>query len=224
MRRGRRWILWVGGIVAVALLVGYGTRFVPFFEIRRVEVIGLRYLDPAAVLDSMQIPLQRNLFEDLGGLQRRAGELPGVARVEIHRRLPGTLQLIIRERSPVALLADSSGMLVLGARGDTLPFDPVVSALSLPVVVVADTMVLRVLSLVKAMDSSLFAMVDDAQRIHGAVVLSSGGRWVRLLPGSGQSDFVAIQAVRRDLAGRAESFVGIDASFDGWVVVRREGV
>ena len=223
MTAGRRRAFWFAAALLAGAFTVYGIRFVPFFEVRRVEVHGLRYLDPLAVVESLGIEPNRNLFAPLGALQARAVAFPGVASVEVRRRMPGTLSFVIRERVPVALLAGTDGLVPLAADAATLPFDPIVSGLSLPLVVVADTTVLRVLSLVRALDSTLFTMIDAAEPAGRAVVLTAGSRRVTLHADLGASDFVGLQAVRRDLTERAESFEEIDTRFDGWVVVRREG-
>lgn len=222
MTRARLWGLRVAVVVVVLGALGVSLRFVPFFDVRQIEVIGARYLDPAVVLEALAVEPDRSIFASLGGLEARAAALPGVARADLQRRLPGTLRVRVVENAPVALVVADSGLIPLGAAGDTLPFDPLVSGLSLPVLAAPDTGVLRMLALVRVMDGALYDLVDAAGPLDGAVELVSGRRRVVLHPGFGTEDFVALQAVRRDLVGRTETFRLIDTRFDGWLVVRRE--
>jgi cell division septal protein FtsQ len=212
-------------IAAVAVVLGlgvYGLRFVPFFDVRRIEVVGLRYLDPMTVLDALDVAPDRSVFASLRDVEARAAALPGIARADVRRRLPGALQIRLAELMPVALVPGDSGLLPLAGSGDTLPFDPLVSGMSLPVVAEPDTSVLRILADVRVMDSTLFEFVDAAASLGGGVQLVAGDRHIVLQGTFGPDEFLALRAVRRDLVDRAETFEAIDTRFEGWVIVRRE--
>src|SRR5205085_11375637 len=89
-------------------------RGLDFFRVRRVEIAGLQYLDPAKVIEALTLSSRASVFDDPVPLARRVAALPGVTAAEIGRRLPGTLLVELQETAPVALA---------GPGGELVPLD-----------------------------------------------------------------------------------------------------
>jgi hypothetical protein len=210
-------------LLGVALWLGSPSllRQLDFFRVRRVEMVGLQYLDPAKVIDALKLPTTASVFDDPAPLARRVTALPGVTAADVGRRLPGTLIVQLEETVPVALASRDGDLVPLDRRGRVLPFDPLRSAPDLPVVANADAQVAGVLGRVRDNDPELFARIGSAWRVGPDVVLEVGGR--RLLFGAQVSaeDIRAVMAVEQALARSGRAYQELDGRFAGQVIVRR---
>jgi cell division septal protein FtsQ len=224
---GRRlrpgWKLTGALIGALALWFGLPPllRGLEFFRVRRVEIDGLQYLDPARVVAALKLSPKASVFDDPTPLGRRVFALPGVASVEVGRRIPGTLELVIEERRPVALASRGSGLVLVDARGKVLPYDPLTSAPDLPLAVNGDPLVTAVLARVRDSDPDLFARIGSAWRVGPDVVLETGGRRLWFGAQVSAEDLRAVTAVEQALARTGRPYEELDGRFAGQVIVRR---
>src|ERR1019366_686459 len=101
-----------------------GATRMEYFHVRSVEVQGVRYLDPATVVERMAVDTMRSVWDDNAVLVARVKSLPQVADAVITRRLPGTLIVSIRENLPVALSPSPRGLEAVDSSGVVLPIDP----------------------------------------------------------------------------------------------------
>jgi len=211
-----------GAVLAAVLLGPLALRGLGAFRVRRIELVGTRYLAPERLVDRLGLKPDQNLFDDARVIERRAEQVPGVVSARVERRLPGTLRLVLVERAPVAFAPGPDGLVALDAEGETLPYDPAATALDVPVMPRADSVVLRALASVRAADSTLYQEVQTAERgPDGAVVLTLGRQRMLLRAGPPAAVVQAVAAVRRQLAATGRPYAELDARFSGWVVVRR---
>lgn len=237
-RASRRVLLWGGAALAVMGLWSASPallRRLAFFRVRQVEMVGIRYLDPAAVLAALRLTSRASVFDDTDLLADRIRGVGGVADARVVRRLPGALKVIVREIEPVALVATPRGnLLVVDGGGEILPFDPAQGGagsgggLDLPVVQIADSGVVRVLARIQALDPALFQAIDAARRVDGErgdVLLEFGSppHRVLLARDAGPEVVQAVALVARDLAAKARPYAELDARYAGQIVVRRKG-
>ncbi|MBI2536836.1 MAG: FtsQ-type POTRA domain-containing protein [Gemmatimonadetes bacterium] len=223
MKRRGVWFAGATALVLGGVVVGpVALRQLAFFGVRRVELVGTRYLAPEQLVARLGLAPDQNLFDDTGEIARRVERVGGVVSARVERRLPGTLRITVVERVPVAFAPGPNGLVPLDAAGQALPYDPAATGLALPVVPRADSLVLGALAQVRAADSALYQDVDAAQRGEaGAVLLELGPRRV-MLRGRPTIDAVqAVAAVRRHLAASGRPYAELDARFEGWVVARR---
>jgi POTRA domain, FtsQ-type len=216
----------LGAVVIVGLIWG-GTPLVldrmEFFRIRRVEIAGIQYLPPAKVLDALALDSQASVFDDFSAAGRRLNALPGVVTAQVHRRLPGTLEIALVEAVPVALTPRSGGLALLDSTGKVLPFDPATSAPDVPIAATADRVVARVLASVQIHDPALFARVRTAWRVRDDVLLDVEGRRFWFGPAVTAEDIRAVMAVAQDLARRGRRYWELDGRYAGQVIVRQAG-
>jgi len=191
-----------------------------FFRIRRVEFVGMRYLAPAVALDALRLGPAASVFDDLEPLQRRVYALKGVQRVEVARRLPGTLVVRLSESVPVALAPAGRVMALMDSAGRILPFDPARAAPDLPIAERADERIGRLLRRVQRFDPALFGRVTWAGRSRNDVVLVADGRRLLFRPGASAEEMRAVTAVAADLARKGRGYSELDGRFAGQVVVR----
>lgn len=223
--RGLRRLLWVVGgcLVAAAVwfVVPFGLRHLEFFRVRRVEIVGLQYLDAAKVVAAAKIPPRVSVFDDLEPMETRLRALRGVAGAEVSSRAPGTLRITLSEVQPVALTPKGDRLAIVNERGEVLPFDPLASAPDLPVLIGGGELVARALARAKEFDPGLFARIDAAWRVGPDVVFEVGGRWFWFSSGLTAEDIRAVTAVEQALARNGRVYQELDGRFAGQVVVRR---
>jgi len=159
--RGLRRALWLLGacVVALALWLAlpFGLRHLEFFRVRRVEIVGLQYLDAAKVIAAAKLAPRASVFDDHEPLAARLRALPGVAGAEVGSRAPGTLRIELAEAEPVALAPKGDRLAMVNERAEILPFDPLGSAPDLPVLIGGGEVVAGALARAKELDPGLFA-------------------------------------------------------------------
>jgi cell division septal protein FtsQ len=192
-----------------------------FFRVRRVEIAGLQYLDPAKVIGALKLGPTASVFDDPAPLARRVYAIPGVAAVDVSRRLPGTLEVELVETAPVALASRGDGLALLDARGRVLPYDPLRSAPDLPLAANGDAVVTGVLARVRDADPDLFARIGAAWRVGPDVILEVGGRRLWFGAQVSAEDIRAVMAVEQALARTGRPYQELDGRFAGQVIVRR---
>ncbi len=194
-----------------------------FFEVRRIEVVGARYLAPATVVGALGLKAGASVWSDLSGTERRVRTLGGVASAKVSRRLPATLVVAVAEVEPVALAAGPTGLVPIAPDGRPLPYDPATAPVDAPVVPSAVPVLVAALATVRSADPALFADVAAARRGGGGggeVVLELDGGRLLLEAPVDPTVVRAMSAVRRDLGSRGRSWKELDGRYRGWVVVR----
>jgi len=212
-------------MVAAWFLAPLGLSKLAFFQLRQVEVVGLRYLSPEMVLARIGIEADRNVFESLSEIDRRAEEVPGIVSARVVRRLPGTLRLELVEDPPVAFARGENGLVPLDIDARPLPYEPSVTGFDLPVAERPEPVLTRALATIRGADPQLFELVDGARRGQGGmVILELGEQRLILREDPLPAEIRAVETVRWHLTQNTVPFIELDARFDGWVVVRRGGV
>jgi len=194
-----------------------------FLEVRRVEVVGARYLAPATIIGALGLKSGASVWQPLGALERRVGSLGGIASVRVSRHLPATLRVEVTEVEPVAMAAGPSGMVPVGADGRPLPYDPATAPVDAPVVGRAEPPLIAALAAVQSADPALFGLVSAARTdggVGGGVELELDSGRLLLRTPVDPAVVRAMAAVRRDLGSRDRSWRELDGRFQGWVVVR----
>lgn len=192
-----------------------------FFRVRRIEVVGVRYLPADAILEAFAAPDSANLFDDWDDNRDEIQGMAGVREASVDRRLPGTLRLIITETTPVALSPVSDRMALIDVDGLVLPFDPSRSAPDLPVMLAADSATAGLLARIRMVAPGLYHRISTAQRVEDDVLLTFDRKRLWLRPGASPSTIRAVVAVEHDLIQRSENFRELDGRFADQVVVRQ---
>lgn len=88
------------------LFVGLLLVYLPYFNLREVEVVGNRRLSRAEVVEASGMESGINLLTvDLGSIAARLCRHPWVRSASVYRRFPGRIVLEVEERTPKAILA-----------------------------------------------------------------------------------------------------------------------
>jgi cell division protein FtsQ len=215
-----------GIILAVALVTsprwGRATLHrLTYFHVRKLEIRGVRYLQPEDVVARLRVDTLRSIVDDVTPLEVRLRSHPQVAAVEITRRFPGTLIVTIRENMPIALVPRGDGLQPYDSAGRALPIDPSRSGLDLPVLTSPDRAALRLLGELRATDPKMFDRISEVVPAGGDLVftLTSSLR-VRALSGVAPQRFRDIFPVESDLARRNERAAELDLRYRDQVVAR----
>jgi cell division protein FtsQ len=162
--------------VALGLLVIGGTLSAPawgppalsrlaYFRVRRVELEGVRYASTAELVARLRVDTMTSVWTELAALERRVVGHPMVERAEVTRRLPGTLRVLVDERTPVAMAPARAGIAVYDEAGTPLPVEPsATGGLDVPLVAARDTTLLRLLGRMREGAPRLFARISEARR------------------------------------------------------------
>ncbi|NIP79555.1 MAG: FtsQ-type POTRA domain-containing protein [Gemmatimonadetes bacterium] len=134
----RRWLRRAGLAVAMAALALAAVRApsalgrLDAFQVRRVEVLGTRFIEPYAVVRAAGLHRPASVFDDADAWEAGVRTLPLVASVRARRALPGTVTLEVREVVPVALVGGDR-LRPVDVDGRVLPLEPAGVVLDLPI-------------------------------------------------------------------------------------------
>ena len=192
-----------------------------FFHVRRVEVHGVRLLDPQLVVDRMRVDTTRSVWDDLEVWERRVAGHPQVASVVVDRRLPGTLVVTVTEVVPVALVPSKDGFRAFDATGRALPVAPDQMPVDAPLVLRRDSLVLALLGRVRTDAPEVYARISEVRRAGAAeLVLTMGDLPVRAMAEVTPARLAEILPVARDLDRRGLRAKELDLRYRDLVVAR----
>lgn len=212
--------------LALVALAWFGVpplmREVAFFRVRRVEILGSRYLPGTDIVGVMALRAEASIFDPVEPLEARVFAVIGVREVAISRRLPGTLRVTIRESDPVALTEREGRLVLMDERGRILPFDPTRVAPDLPVAP-ADPEVAGLVARIREVDPALYADLVSVALVRQDVILDAGPRRLLLRPDASAEVIQNMAAVAQDLATRGQAWRELDGRFADRVFVRGLG-
>lgn len=192
-----------------------------FFRIRKVEIVGVRYLAADEVFGRLGVDTAASVWDAFGPWRERIEEHPQVLEARLSRRLPGTLVIRIVENEPVALYASRDGMRPVDRAGRELPFDPSRVDVDLPVIAASDPAIAALLAAIRDRDPAMFDRISDVRRIgEDQIVLSFPDFAVRATPDLSPARLADIIPVELDLARRGAQFVELDLRYRDQVIAR----
>jgi cell division protein FtsQ len=155
------------GLVLGGLWVWRHTQSDPSFAVRTIEIAGAVHTPRAALAQATRRYTGLNLFQiDIARVQRDLGGLGWVRRIDIEKKLPGTLRIKITERKPVALVRIGDRLMYVDAEGAAFAeLSPSVGDDDLPLIADAHgAELLRSVELLTALhqrDRELYARVSE---------------------------------------------------------------
>ena len=192
-----------------------------FFRVRKVEIEGARYVDPAELLARLRVDTTASVWAPVMPLERRVAAHPQVRKVAIERKLPGTLVVRVEEYLPVALAPGRGGLKAYDAEGRLLPLDPSKVTVDVPVVSAPDSAVLRLLGEVRVSDPGLYARISEVRRVGRGELVVTLDRWpVRAMADLTAGRLAEIYPVEDDLARRRARVAELDLRFRDQVIAR----
>ena len=226
--RARRWALpalVALGAFLVLLTPWWGPRLLrqlSFFRVRRVEVVGVRYVDAREILERLRVDTMASVWDDAAPLEARVAQHPMVQRVEIDRNLPGTLVVRLVEHAPVALVPGNTGFRAFDARGVALPIDPTKVDVNAPIVARPDKPVLQLLGAARTDAPALYARMNEVRRElpSGELLFVLDSTPVRARADITLARLADVELVEQDLARRRLRAVELDLRYRDQVIAR----
>lgn len=225
--RALRWgwrVLWGLALVVVVAVPWWGRaalQRLDFFHVRTVEVQGARYLDPAAVVQRLNVDTLQSVWDELAPLAERLRTDPLIRDVALDRRLPGTLVVRLTERTPVAFVATGNGLQLRDEEGNVLPIDPNRTPVDLPVLASPDTAVLRLLGELQTAQPEFYARLSEVQHAgQNELIFRLYSTTVRTSSDVNAQRFGELKLVEDDLAQREQRAVELDLRFRDQVIAR----
>jgi cell division protein FtsQ len=192
-----------------------------FFRVRRVEIVGVRYVAPSDILARLRVDTTWSVWDDPTPLERRVAAHPQVGNVSISRKLPGTLVVNVVENLPIAMVSTERGFLVFDDRGRQLPLDPSRVPVDLPIAARRDTALFSLLARVRSARPSIFARLSDVARVGDREVLFHfESLAVRAMLDVTPDRLAEIFPVEADLAKRQARVAELDLRFRDQVIAR----
>lgn len=225
--RAKRWIV-PAVFAAAAFLVLMAPLWAPlflrrmtFFQVRHIEVIGARYVEPRDVLTRMRVDTLASVWDPAGPLEARVAAHPLVRSVNVDRRLPGTLVVRLVEHAPVALVPSPNGFRVYDDRGVALPIDPAVVQVDAPILGRLDSTALKLLGAARADAPDLYRRLSEVRREgHNELLLVLDSVPVRAPANVTLQRLADLELVEHDLARRKLRAVELDLRYRDQVIAR----
>jgi cell division protein FtsQ len=105
-------------VVLTVVAVTYLVMFTSVLGVRSVEVVGVKEISPEAVLKAADIEHGTPMVRlDADEAAARVAKLPRVFEVRVERSWPSTVEIIITERAPVAVLRSGSEIHLVDGTG-----------------------------------------------------------------------------------------------------------
>jgi cell division protein FtsQ len=196
-------------------------RQLSFFRVRKVEIIGARYVSVGEIIDRLHVDTTRSIWDPTAPLAARLASHPQLRRVSVRRKLPGTLVVDIDENLPVALVATNGGVRAYDARGVALPIDLARTPIDAPILPRRDVGVLQLLGLLRTEAPAVYDRVSEV-RVVGAdeVLIELDGTPVRAMRDVSAARLAEIEPVEQDLARRGLHAAEIDLRYKDQVIAR----
>ena len=196
-------------------------RQLSFFRVRKVEIVGARYVSVGDVIDRLHVDTTASIWDPTGPLAARLASHPQFRRVSVRRKLPGTLVVDVDENLPVALVAMNDGLKAYDARGVALPIDLARTPIDAPILPRRDLGVLAFLGTLRTEAPALYDRVSEI-RVVGAdeVVIDLDGTPVRAMRDLSTARLAEIEPVEEDLARRGFHAAELDLRYKDQVIAR----
>jgi cell division protein FtsQ len=218
--------LLLAGIVAV-LVIGspfWGPlllRRLAFFHVRRVEILGARYVAPRDILSRLHVDTMASVWDPTAPLGARVASHPEIQRAVVRRKLPGTLVIEIVERVPIDMVPPEGGFRVYDERGVALPIDPARVTIDVPVLMTRDTTVLRLLGAMRVGRPDLYGRVSAVRRTsQDELLLELKTEPVRVMQDVTLERLADIEPVEADLSRKQLRVAEIDLRYRDQVIAR----
>jgi cell division protein FtsQ len=196
-------------------------RRMAFFQVRHVEVVGARYIDPRDILGRLKVDTLASVWDATGPLEARVSGHPLVREVDVERKLPGTLVVRLVEHAPVALVPTATGFRAYDERGVSLPIDPAIADVDAPILSRPDSVTLKLLGTARLLAPALYRRLSEVRREgRDELVLVLDSIPVRALADVTLHRLAELAPVEHDLARRRLRASELDLRYRDQVIAR----
>lgn len=198
----------------------------PVFEVKEIRVVGNNALTVEKLVATSGINTGVNIFRlDLKSNAEKVKAIPLIKSVEINRVFPSTVEIVVQERQPIALLPIQGGFIQVDEDGFCLQNSnltssqiPVVTGISFKAPVpggkITSESLKKGLAVAKGLPAGLIPMISEIH-VDGeqVIVYTLDGIQCRLgIPGDVQQKGEVFMKVLEELKGKSKRIVYIDLS------------
>ena len=196
-------------------------RRLDFFHVRRLEIVGTRYIQSSDIIARANVDTMRSVWDPMGPIGDRVKTHPGVQHVDVSRKLPGTIVITVTEYQPIALVSGPQGFRVFDERGVALPIDPSRVDVDAPVLTSPDPALLRLLAGMRRSIEPLYRRVSEVRRTGvNDLTIQLDDEPVRTTATVSLDDLNQIAAVEEDLKKRGKRASELDLRYKDQIIVR----
>jgi cell division protein FtsQ len=196
-------------------------RQLSFFRVRKVEIVGARYVSVGDILDRLHVDTTASVWDPTAPLAGRLASHPQLRHVSVRRKLPGTLVVDVDENLPVALVPTNDGVQAYDARGVPLPIDLARTPIDAPILARRDPGVLKLLGLLRTEAPALYDRVSEVRTVGAdEVLIDFDGTPVRAMRDVSATRLAEIEPVEDDLTRRGLHAAEIDLRYRDQVIAR----
>nr|WP_280265548.1 FtsQ-type POTRA domain-containing protein [Nocardia wallacei] len=113
--------MWGLPVVVVVFALVVAAYFTPLLSVRTVRIEGLAAVPEQQVRDVLRIPGGRSMLRlDTDAMARRVAAIPKVHSARVQRSFPGTVRILVQERTPVLFFDSPEGPHLLD--GDSVEY------------------------------------------------------------------------------------------------------
>jgi len=189
--RRRLFVALAAGLVglSVPLWVPRLLATLPAFRVEHVQVRGTRYVAPDEITRLIALEPDASVWDDVEPLEVRVRAHPMIRDAIVRREGLHTLEVVVAEKRPVALIATPELRAVNG-EGRVLPLEPSEAELDLPIIqgqatledeVVEEPLIREIAGVLDALDRSDPEFMSVVSQVGSA---SDGGYRFLMLPGA----------------------------------------
>jgi cell division protein FtsQ len=192
-----------------------------YFNLRHVEVRGVRYLHPSDVIARLKVDTTQSVWQDAERLEARLKNHRQIVSVSISRKLPSTIVVNVVENLPVALIPMNAGLVPFDTLGRALPIDPSREDVDLPVLSTRDTGALKLLGRLREAHAGFFGKISEVTRNgRDDLTLTLADLRIRVRPGVSLERLADIFPVQKDLERKGLRATELDLRYSGQVIAR----
>ena len=196
-------------------------RRMDFFRVRRLEIVGTRYIATSDIVSRANVDTMRSVWDPTAPIVGRVKSHPGVQTVVVSRKLPGTLVITVTEFQPIALVPGPEGFRVFDERGVALPIDPSRVDVDAPVLASADVALLKLLAGIRGAMPDLYSQLSELRRVGKfELVFQLDDAPVRTMTDVSLDELNQIGPVRDDLRKRAARVTELDLRYKDQIIAR----
>ncbi|MFY9140410.1 MAG: FtsQ-type POTRA domain-containing protein [Thermacetogeniaceae bacterium] len=148
----------------------------PFFALQEIEVKGNKQLPQDEIVQKSGLSLGINYFDiDTGLVAKRLSSIPVIASVEVNKNLPNRMEIVVKEREPLALYCSQEGFAVIDGQGYCIEKNVVFNDYDLPIITGLSPDILQPgekVSNKECLQSVLAVLGEDVQQLISEIDLA----------------------------------------------------
>ncbi|MDR9757383.1 MAG: cell division protein FtsQ/DivIB [Thermacetogeniaceae bacterium] len=122
-------------IITSSVLAFYYFTQSPFFALKEIEVKGNKKLPQTEIVQKSGLSLGINYFDiDTGLVAKRLSSIPVIASVEVNKKLPNRMEIVVEEREPLALYCTQDSFAVIDGQGYCIEKNVSIHDYDLPII------------------------------------------------------------------------------------------